>query len=65
MEHLIERKEMAELMGIKVSRLSQLARKGVLPKPCDYKLTGGRGNLTAFYNRELFLDFLEKRKVVA
>lgn len=65
MEHLIERKEMAELMGITVSQLSRLAGKGVLPKPCDYKLIGGRGNLTAFYNRELFLDFLEKRKVAA
>ena len=65
MEHLIERKEMAELMGITVSQLSRLSSKGVLPKPSDYKLIGGMGNLTAFYNRELFLDFLEKRKVAA
>jgi len=65
MDHLIERKEMAELMGITVSQLSRLACKGVLPKPSDYKLIGGRGNLTAFYNRQVFLDWIEKRKAVA
>jgi len=65
MDHLIERKEMAELMDITVSQLSQLACKGVLPKPSDYKLIGGRGNLTAFYNRQVFLDWIEKRKVEA
>lgn len=64
MEHLINRKEIAALMGTSTRELSAMARKGLLPcVPSDFIRINGKGSFSMFYPRSIILEWIEKRKV--
>ncbi len=66
MDHLISRKEIAELIGTSTRELSAMARKGKLPcVPSDFIRINGKGSFAMFYPRAIILDWIEKRKAAA
>jgi hypothetical protein len=65
-DHLIERKEIAVLLGVSIANLSNMAHRGLFPcTPSHYFYMNGNKTLTGFYPRAIILDWIEKRKAAA
>jgi len=65
MDSLITRKEIAQLMGVSTNQVSVMDDKGLLPcGPSDYvdPKEMCRGKPSKFYDREIMLDWIERRK---
>ena len=65
MNSLINRREIAQLLGVSINAIGVWDDKGLLPcGPADYvdPKEMGRGKPSKFYDREIMLDWIERRK---
>lgn len=65
MNSLINRREIAQLLGVSINAIGVWDDRGLLPcRPADYvdPKERCRGKPSKFYDREIMLDWIEKRK---
>lgn len=67
MNSLINRREIAQLLGVSINHVGVMDDRGILPcGPADYvdpkEMCRGRGKPSKFYDRDIMLEWIEKRK---